>query len=557
MSIAAYHDLNKAPVRNSSVLTTWRAQNGPEARKLTPMARAAAAVAGRRAYAGAQWGRTMADWVALSTSPDAELYLGLRALRNRSRDLERNNEYAKGAFRLITNNVVGAGIGLQAQVPKRRGSALDDQINDKIEKAWKRWTRKQYCHTAGRLSWEGLQRAVIRNVAMNGEVLLRKIKQPFGGSAVPFALELISPDQLVDNWSGRTPTGNVIRMGVEVDEWQRPVAYWLYPRHPGDNQVSAPPPSNQYLRVPADEIIHIALIEDAYQTRGVPWLHAALVKLRHMGGYEEAEIVAARGSAAIMGIVQTPEVDMPNPTGGADDADDVQDGEAVWDLSPGTVKKLGPGEVFTGFNPSRPNAAMDPFMRYMVRSVAVGVGFSYESLSGDYSQSNFSSSRMAMLPERDWWRILQKWLIAELHQPVYEAWLDQAVMSGALNLPAYELQPELYQQIRWMPRGWDWIDPKEVLYQKEAIRAGLATNQSVLGGKGEDYEDTFKQRKTELDLADELDIVLDTDPRVVNDKGQAQTPGQPINEDAGAQTGDGATSDPTDSPTESHKEATT
>lgn len=556
MSAASYHDLNKAPLRNSSVLTTWRANNGPEARKLTPVARAAAATSRRqaRAYAGAQWGRTMADWVALSTSPDAELYLGLRALRNRSRDLERNNEYAKGAFRLFTNNIVGSGIGLQAQVPKRRGSALDEPTNDRIEKLWKRWARKEFCHTAGRLSWEALQRAVIRNVAMNGEVLLRKIKQPFAGSPVPFALELISPDQLVDNWSGRTPTGNVIRMGVEVDEWQRPVAYWLYPRHPGDNQVSAPPPSNQYLRVPADEIIHVALIEDAYQTRGIPWLHAALVKLRHMGGYEEAEIIAARGSAAIMGIVQSPEVDMPNPANGAEDVDDVDDGEGVWDLSPGTVKKLGPGETFTGFNPSRPNSAMDPFMRYMVRSVAMGIGLSYESLSGDYSQSNFSSSRMAMLPERDNWRILQKWLVSVLHQPVFEAWLDQAVMSGAINLPAYELQPELYQQIRWMPRGWDWIDPKEVLYQKEAIRAGLATNQSVLAAKGEDYEDTFKQRKQELALADAEGIVLDTDPRVVNDKGQAQTPGQPISEDGGDQAG--AAGDKTDTTSESAKETT-
>jgi lambda family phage portal protein len=502
---------------NVSFLDAWRQAHGPEARRQA----STRAVVPRRAYSGAAWGRTMSDWVTLSTSSDAELYMGLRALRNRSRDLARNNEYALNAFRQITNNVVGGGVRFQAQVPMRRGNALDKATNDRIEAEWQRWCRAEFCHTAGRMSFSALERTVIRTAAINGEILVRKVKKAFAGSRVPFALELISPDQLVDQWSGYKPTQNEIRMGVEVDEWQRPVAYWLYPRHPGDNQILSGVTSNQYLRVPADEIIHVGLFQDAWQTRCVPWLHATIVKLRHMGGYEEAEIIAARGSAAIMGIVQSPEVDMPDPD--SEDTDDVVDGEAVWDMSPGLVKKLGPGETFVGFNPSRPNSAMDPFMRYMLRSVAAGIGMSYEALSGDYSQSNYSSSRMALLPERDNWRILQRWLIETFHQRVYEAWLDQAVMYGALNLPAYELRPELYANVRWQPRGWDWVDPaKEIAAARSAIRAGLATNESVLAAKGEDYEDVFDARRRELDYAAELKLVLDTDPAQVNDKGAAQ-----------------------------------
>jgi lambda family phage portal protein len=506
---------------NTSFLDAWRAAHGPEALRRTaqPPHRP------RRGYAGAAWGRTMSDWVTLSTSSDAELYMGLRALRNRSRDLARNNEYALNAFRQITNNVVGGGMRFQAQVPKRRGTALDDVVNDRIEALYKRWCRAEFCHTAGKMSFAAIERTVCRNVAINGEMLVRMIKRRFAGSPVPFALELISPDQLVDQWSGYKPTSNEIRMGVEVDEWQRPVAYWLYPRHPGDNQIQTGVTSSQYIRVPAEEIIHIGLFEDAWQTRCVPWLHATIVKLRHMGGYEEAEIIAARGSAAIMGIVQSPEVDLSDPT--ASDSDDEVDGEQVWDMSPGLVKKLGPGETFVGFNPARPNSAMDPFMRYMLRSVAAGIGMSYEALSGDYSQSNYSSSRMALLPERDNWRILQRWLIDQFHQRVYEAWLDQAVMSGALNLPAYELQPELYHNVLWQPRGWDWVDPaKEIAAAKAAIRAGLATTQSVLAAKGDDVEDVFKQLRRERDMAAGLDLVIDTDPSQVNDKGAAQvTPG--------------------------------
>lgn len=517
--------------RNTSFLSAWRANHGPEALRLKPQAQAARAVS-KRGYAGAQWGRTMADWVTLSTSADAELFLALRPLRNRSRDLVRNNEYAKNAIRQIVNNVVGGGVNFQATVPMRRGKGLDKVINDRIEAAWKKWCRKEYCHTAGRLSFSALERAVIRSVAINGEVLIRKVKKSFAGSPVPFALEVISPDQLVDQWSGYKPTENEVRMGVEVDEWQRPVAYWLYPRHPGDNQVGVAIPSSQYLRVPADEVIHIAVFEEAYQTRGIPWLHATLVKLRHMGGYEEAEIIAARGSAAIMGFIQTPEMDMPELDA---DADDVIDNEQVYDMSPGLIKKLGAGESFTGFNPSRPNAAMDPFMRYMARGVAAGVGMSYESLSGDYSQSTYSGNRMSLLPERDNWRVIQGWLIETFHQAVYEGWLDQAVMHGALNLPAYELTPDLYYQVRWQPRGWDWIDPvKEIAAARSAIRAGLATVTSVLASKGEDIEDVFNTRRRELDMAAELDLVLDTDPAQVNDKGAVQVTPAAAEQNTGA-----------------------
>ena len=125
-------------------------------------------------------------------------------------------------------------------------------------------------------------------------------------------------------------------------------------------------------------------------------------------------------------------------------------------MSPGVILDLAPGETFQGFNPSRQNAALDPFMRFMLRWVAGGVGVSYESLSRDYSQSNYSSSRLALLDDRDLWRLLHQWLIETLCQPVFEAWLEMAVLSGTLNLPAYETAPEIYQAIRWAPRRCAW-----------------------------------------------------------------------------------------------------
>lgn len=502
--------------KGSVILNQWRRAKGPEqVRRLG---------GGRRSYAGAQWGRTTADWIAQSTSADSELYTSLRILRNRSRQLVRDNEYAGSAIdRIIPNNVVGQGIGFQAQVMQRRGGKLDDKINNAIEKEYKRWQRAEFCHVAGRLSFQDIERMVTREVAESGEILVRMVRRSFGGSKVPFALEIIEADQLVENYSGKTADGNQVRMGVEVDDWQRPLAYWLYPKHPGDYSFAATPAPNTWQRVPANEILHIALFDRPVQTRGVPWLHNVLVKLRHMGGYEEAEIVRARASASIMGFIESPEIDNPLTPDDAMSADDVMDGEKVFDMSPGIVKELAPGEKFNGFAPTSANAALEPFMRFMLRSVAAGTGISYESLSRDYSQSNYSSSRLSLTEDRDNWRILQAWLIRQFHQRIYEAWLEMAVLSNTLDLPAYESMPEIYQAVRWMPRGWDWVDPlKEVMAAKLAVRSGFTTQSDVIAAKGGDIEDVFKQRRREIDLAAQYDLVLETDPAQTDDKGVAQ-----------------------------------
>jgi lambda family phage portal protein len=478
---------------------------------------AASRGSGKRAYAGAQMNRLTGDWTATNTSADSEIRMSLRTLRNRSRQLVRDNDYAKSAIRNIRNNVVGKGIAFQGQVMMRRGNRLDEKTNTAIEKAWTRWGRKRSCHTAGKLSFKDIQRMVITSVAESGEVLVRFIYQRFGDSKIPFALEIIESDQLVDEYNGRAENGNEVRMGIEVDEWGRPTAYYLYPKHPGDFQFTGTPSPSRYIRVPAEEVLHLGVPERVGQSRYVPWFHTAIKRLNNLGGYEEAEIVAARATAAVMGFIQSPE---------GNDAigdDGVEGGERVYDFEPGTIKELQAGETFAGFNPTRPNAQMDPFMRLMLRGVAAGVGLSYESLSRDYSQSNYSSSRLALLDDRDNWRVLQEWMIESFLQEVYEKWLEMAVLCGVLNLPAYEVDPELYNEVRWMARGWESVDPlKEATANRLNVRSGFTTAQAVISEGGGDYEDVYRQLRRERDLAGQYNLVMESDPWQTDNKGASQ-----------------------------------
>ena len=460
----------------------------------------------RRMYGGAKFSRLTADWVTGNTSADSEIYGSAQKLRDRARQLCRDNDYAKQALRAIEVNVVGQGIPFQSQVRMQRGGRLDTRLNDQIEEAWREWTQANNCHVAGKLSFHEIERLAIRSVAESGEVFIRIVRQQFGNSKVPMGLEVLEADQLDDGLNGRSQQGNEIRMGVEMDEWGRPVAYHFLAYHPGDYQFSNQQISTQrHKRVPAADVIHLYKTERPGQTRGVSFFASAIERLHHLAGYEQAEVVRARASSALMGFITSPEGELIG--------EEVFDGDRVSGFEPGVFKYLAPGESVTVPQLDAPDGQFEPFMRAMLRGVAAGIGCSYETISRDFSQTNFSSSRLSLLEDRDQWRILQRWMIESFNQRILDAWLDMAVLSGALSLPQYEQQPERYRHVRWMPRGWSWVDPqKEVQAYKDAVRSGFKTLADVVAEQGGDMEELFEARKRETELAVEMGLVFDSDP---------------------------------------------
>jgi len=487
---------------------------------------------GKRLYAGARYDRLVDDWVAQGSSQDSEVKASLPRLRYRSRQLGRDNEYVRQFFRAVQNNVVGQGIPFQAQVRMQRGKGgktpkLDDVTNSLIEAKWNEWCRAENCDTRGKLCFSEIERLVIRSVVESGEVLVRFVYQSMGSSKTPLALEVIESDLLDDNYNAVDEYGDVVRMGVAQNKWGRPTAYYFLPRHPGDYGVMPiePQPPGRRIRVPAEDIIHLFPTERPGQSRGIPAVASAMMRLRQMQGYEEAEVIAARATACQMGFIETPEGELQG--------DDVRDGQQVEEFEPGKIRGLGPGEKFVPMNPTRPGGQFTPFIQTMLRGIAAGIGASYETISRDYSQSNYTSSRLALLEDRDNWRSIQWWMISHFHQAVFEKFLDMAVLSGDLSLKNYETAPELYRNVKWMPRGWSWVDPaKEVAAYQAAVRNGFMTMSDVVSQSGGDIEELMTQRAQEVDLADEYDLVFDSNPAQTNTKGIEQP------SDTGAQFGD-------------------
>lgn len=468
----------------------------------------------QRMYAGASPSRLNGSTVSTNTSQDSELSSSLRSLRARSRQLVRDAGFAGNAQRIIVNNVVGTGIKLQAVVMNQR-DRLQDEVNDSIEEAFRKWCDAESCHTGGSLHFHDLERMVMGQVFEAGEIFIRIHRSKFGRSAVPIALEVIEPERLVENYSSPSTTGtagSMVRLGIETDQYGRPVAYWIRDIHPGDARISLNN-SPRAERVPASEIFHLKVTDRWPQTRGVPWMHAAIGKLGDMNGYSEAEIIAARAGANYIGTVETPE----DPTSLAE----LQtDGSYQMALEPGTWMRLNPGEKANLLSPNRPNSALEGFMRFMLREVAAGIGTSYESLSRDYSQSNYSSSRLALLDDRDVWRSLQQWFIRSFRVRLHREWLQAAVLAGAIprvNLGSYALDLDKFEAAIFRPRGWSWVDPtKEVEAFKEAVKAGFTTVSAVIAqtSGGEDLEDIVTARKSELEYMRENDLHFITSPEV-------------------------------------------
>lgn len=468
----------------------------------------------RRMYAAAKTSRLTSDWRGDDTSGDAELVSSLRKLRGRSRQLCRDFSYAKRAKRLVVNNVIGPnGIGMQAQV-KTNGGSLVKRINDDIEDAWSEWCAADSCHIGGRLHFVSFERTLMAQIFEAGEVFVRLHFKKVGRSKIPLTLEIIEGERLADDYISIGPAaeGNHIRMGVEMDEYYRPQAYWFRNRHPGD--VRWPDHGiATFERVPAAEVIHLALIERWPQTRGEPWLHAAARRLNDMDGYSEAEIVKSRAQANIGGVIETPE--------DVESFGELQeDGSAEMEMEAGVFKRLNPGEKATMPPATAPNSAFAEFMRAMLREVSAGAGPSYEAISRDYSQSNYSSSRMGILDDRDEYRFIQWFIIRDFRQRLHPIWLQQAMLASRINtisIENYAANPRKFEAVKYKPRGWTWIDPTtEVDAYIKAIEAGMTTLTDVIAATadGRDIEEILTTREYEITLMREKELVFTTSPEV-------------------------------------------
>lgn len=440
----------------------------------------------KKSFSAASTGNLYASWVPSNNTADVDIKRDLKSIRNRSRELMRNDDYAKKFKRMVKSSVVGSqGIKLQNQAKDLNGN-LDKQANSTIENSWKKWAKKGNCDVTGKYSLIDIQKMVMGTLAEDGEVLVRKIKgfdNEFG-----FALQLLEADHLDEQY---TDTNKNILMGVEYDKWNKPIAYHLHKTHPGNQTLTHRDTTRE--RIPADEINHLFLPLRISATRGVPWMHTAMTRMKMVNGYEEAELVGARLGASKAGFYTRESAE------GEYNGDTAQNGTPVNEVTPGEFEVLPEGWDFKAYDPQHPSTAFKDFMKVVLRGISSGLDVSYNTLANDLEGVNYSSLRSGVLEEREVWKDLQKWLGEHLLDDIFADFLDMGLLTQSIPLPFFKY--DKFNNPTWLPRGFAWVDPlKDMQSNILASKEGLKTHTQIASEMGQDIEELYQQLAKEKEL---------------------------------------------------------
>jgi lambda family phage portal protein len=461
-------------------------------------------------------GRRAMAWMPGNPGAVAAMLATSNELRMKSRDLVRRNAWANAGIEAFVANAVGTGI-------KPQSMAQDDTFRVAVQALWRDWTEE--ADATGQTDFYGLQALAARAMCEGGECLIRlRPRRPEDGLVVPLQLQLLEAEHLPLTLNTELPSGNVIRSGIEFDAMGRRVAYHLYRSHPEDGRLS--PMSSQggqdTVRVPAKEIMHLYRVLRPGQIRGEPWLSRALVKLNELDQYDDAELVRKKTAAMFAGFItrQSPEDNLMGE--GLSDPN----GIALAGLEPGTLQILEPGEDVKFSEPADVGGSYGEFLRTQFRAVASAIGVTYEQLTGDLSGVNYSSIRAGLLEFRRRMEAIQHGvLVHQMCRPVWNAWLDQAVLSGTIAAPGFTQRRREYAACKWIAQGWQWVDPeKEFKAMLLAIRAGLMSRSEAISAFGMDAEDVDREIAADNARADELGLIFDSDPRRTSKDGGSAEP---------------------------------
>lgn len=446
----------------------------------------------KRAYEGASlkdgWKPRRAG-----ASANADHRADATTLRARARALVQNTPYIARGLTSLVSNVIGTGI-------TPRSMAKNESQRAAINKLWGQWVK--VADADGRYDFYGLQAAAYRAMKQDGEVLIRlRPRMAKDDLPIPLQLQLLEIDWL-DSYRNGTEGPNYVINGVEYDPLGRVAAYWLFQQHPGEVNVLART-GNISKRIPAESIIHLYKSERPGQGRGITALAPVIARVRDLQLYEDAELarknLETRLSVVASGDVSqldngAPGVNSPNP-------DNARSTGSLGDLPSGGITQVDAGVNLTVIEPKVALGYVE-YIKYQLHLISAGFGPTYEMMTGDVSETNFSSARVRLIDFRreceqeQWLTVIPIFL-----DRVWIAAIDAATLAGKIPVADYTVD--------WSTPKWDYVNPEQdVKADMAEISAGLSSISEKLRRRGYDPELVFTEIKSDFDRL-KKDGVLD------------------------------------------------
>ncbi len=466
------------------------------------------ALASLRGYDAAQQGRRTTSFRPGALSANAEIGRALPALRERSRELVRNTFIGPRALSVITAHAIGTDLSVRFDT----GSKLADRA---VQTLWNEWAAQ--CDVEGETGFTGLLSLALRSALEGGDSVIRMLDPRSGAvPGVPLRLHVTEGDLIDETRDSSLTTAKAAkaRLGVELGENDRRIGYWLHDNIPGEPEAGLLASQTSKL-VSRDEVIHVYLRQRPGQVRGVPIFAPILMNARDYADLLDATVVKARMEACI-GLIRKSN-DTTASLGAA--VTNSNDSDTLTSLRPGAVYRLPPGEDAMAFAPSS-NTAFDPVSRTVLMAIAAGIGITYDQLTGDLSNANYSSLRAGKIEFRRLIADIQWNMLApQVIDRIVARFLDRAILAGLLRR-----REGGYRYTIVMP-AHEPIDPKKDLEADIlAVRAGRMSPQDFIEAWGRDWRQVMAEYKTFLDEADKAGLIFDIDARQRTRIGQPTEP---------------------------------
>ncbi|UQZ90686.1 phage portal protein [Deltaproteobacteria bacterium Smac51] len=427
--------------------------------------------------------------------------------QGRAADISVNDWAANSGLNSITTNAVGTGLKPQSHInAKRLGISRDAalELQNDIEGIWADWVPR--AHVRGMLHFEDLQFLGLRTMLRLGELVHLPVMFKKPGKTISLAIQDVSPSRLRTPFD-RTYQSNIVD-GIEIDNLGIPQYYWL--ATPSNDQARLQSfdclASSHFTRIPAQighrpGCFHLFRHTEEEQMRGESIFRPGINLFRHLSDSLDNELLAQVVTSTLPIFIER---DSGTSLPGHMEQDLGENGERVYyeEVEAGRFMYGNKNEKPHVLNSSRPSPNWANFSEFVLRAMAASIDISYEVLSKDFSKTNYSSARAALLEA---WRIFllyRSWLERHYCQPTWCMVIEEAWLSGLLKLPSgapdfYDAK-RLYTQATWIGPARGYVDPvKEVAATVTALEKRLMTYSEAIAERGRDFEEVMDEREEE------------------------------------------------------------
>lgn len=483
----------------------------PQAGVSRMRARTQMAIAGQ--WLGGSTQRTQtANWLPFGGSPDTDMLVDRRFLRNRSRDLQRNNPLARGATNTVVTAVAGTGLVLRSRIDAKALGLAPDAVQ-----TWQTTTETEFrlwaedpsaCDMERTLDFYGQQSLGLRSCLDSGDVFATLPMVQRKGSAYDLKVQLIEADRVCNR--GYDPDTERLFGGIRRDDYGAPISYQILKKHPGG---LLSPLSSDWQEIPAfgpktgrRNVVHLFDKLRPGQARGVPYLSPVIEMLKQLSDYSDAELRASLVASLFTVFVKSESGFglEPDNTGLAQTTP-AKTGDTMR-LGSGAIIDLANGEDISTANPGRPNSGFDPFVLACLRQIGSALEIPFEILIKHFT-SSYSASRAALLEAWRFFKGRRAWMSSMFCQPIYAAWMDEAVAKGRIVAKGYFDDDGIraaYLRCEWIGDSQGTIDPlKDATAAEKRLGLLLTTfSDETVTWSGQDWEDVVARRSREEKLID-------------------------------------------------------